>query len=52
MTAAWSALVTGVGGALALALFWVDAKVPGRSRVPVPVRAVEDRGAGTGAARS
>jgi hypothetical protein len=47
--AAWSALVTGLGGALALALFWIDAKVPGFSELPVTVRAVGDRGAGTDA---
>ena len=49
--AAWTAFVTGLGGALALALLWVDARVPGFSALPVTARADGDRGAGTDEAK-
>jgi hypothetical protein len=50
MTAdAWSELVTGVGGALAVMIFWVDARLPGFSGSSVSsVPAPRDRGTGTG----
>jgi hypothetical protein len=50
MTAdAWSALVTGFGGVLALMIFWVDARLPGFSGLSVSsVPAPRDRGTGTG----
>jgi hypothetical protein len=51
-TAAWSAFVTGLGGALALMIPWVEARVPDFSwlrvsSVPVP----RDRGAEPGGSR-